>query len=278
MQLTFRADPSTTEWLSEKDAVLCVEILRALGRPAPRVLEVGVWKGAWTVTVAGNVADSVHLGIDPYPNGGVALAAKAQALAEVERHGLAARVRLVESWEAMLALADRPERFDLIHIDGRHTQDAVEHDLGHADEVLADDGVIVVDDFRNADFPGVSFAMYRFLERRDYRIFLTTENKAYLARTASVGRWHAAMERRLSAQQTIAWRHHMAAGPNRAPSTIAPPDVLGCPILLCLAEPTQVSRGSAGVVPAKVRVARVLRDWLPPIALRALLRLRERLR
>lgn len=268
MHLTFRADADTTEWLNEKDATLSVEVARALGRPQPRVLEIGVWKGAWTVTMAGNLPDSVQVGIDPYPRGAVSEAARSRAIAQIERHGLRDRIQLVASWEELAHLADRPQWFDVVHIDGKHTQEAVEVDLTETDRVLADDGVVIVDDYRNVSFPGVAFAMYRFLEQADYRIFLVTENKAFITRAASAAHWHQTMRNRLAGQSTIAW---LDTGGAAAASygVTAVPDVLGSPILLC----TPPLRTATPVpLPAKQRAARVLREWLPPVAFRALLR------
>lgn len=272
MILSFHADPSTTEWLSEKDAALCVEILRLLERPTPRVLEIGVWKGAWTVTMAGNIPDSVQVGIDPYPGGADARAAQQTAAAEIERHGFGDRVRIVDSWETLHQLATAgtcPRRFDLVHIDGRHTQDAAARDLEEADRVLADDGVIVVDDYRHPAFPGVAFAMYRFLEPRGFRLFLTTENKAYLARLSSADRWYRAMEHSLAAQQRYSWCHHIAERWGGGSAVTAVPDILGAPVLLCFDPPPAApTRPSSG----KQRVVRLLRNWLPPVAFRALIR------
>lgn len=272
MLLSFRADPSTTEWLSEKDAVLCVEILRLLERPAPRVLEVGVWKGAWTITMAGNTPGSIQVGIDPYPGGADARAAQQTAAAEIQRHGFGNRVQIVDSWETLHRLAaaqECPRQFDLVHIDGRHTQEAAARDLDEADRILADDGVIVVDDYRHVAFPGVAYAMYCFLEPRGYRIFLTTENKAYLTRTSSADRWYRAMERSLTEQQQYSWCRHIAERWGGDGAVTAVPDILEAPILLCF-DPSRATAARPST--RKQRIVRFLRNWLPPVAFRALLR------
>lgn len=65
-----------------------------------------------------------------------------------------------------LAQRDPAEKFDILHIDGEHTFEAVDEVLRAADGLLNQGAVVIVDDFFNAGFPGIAEAIYR---SADYR-------------------------------------------------------------------------------------------------------------
>jgi len=52
------------------------------------------------------------------------------------------------------------EKFLLVHIDGEHTFKAVVDFLDEAEKVLKENALIIVDDFFNAGYPGISEAVY----------------------------------------------------------------------------------------------------------------------
>jgi predicted O-methyltransferase YrrM len=274
MSLAVRPDPESSIWLSPVDGTLCVEILHLLQRGEPHVLEIGVWKGAWSLTVAGNVGNAALFGVDPYPGGEPAQQARARTLDDFTRNGWSDRFRLVESWEQLLAHPQRPDRFDLIHVDGLHTEAACDRDLDEADRVLAEDGVIAVDDYRLLIFPSVGSSLYRFLERRGYRIFMVTEQKAYLARTEHADDWYQRLRDRVHQLDDVVV-HEPPPVLRQVLLVDTAPLVLGQHVLVCVP-----STSPAGDTPAttRLRAIRLLRDLLPPVAFRALVRLRRRLR
>jgi hypothetical protein len=71
-----------------------------------------------------------------------------------------------------------------IHIDGEHTGQALATDLALAHTLLADDGVICIDDFFNPAYPQVAAATFSFLHSHpfDLTLFACGHNKGYLAR------------------------------------------------------------------------------------------------
>lgn len=71
-----------------------------------------------------------------------------------------------------------------IHIDGEHSGGAVTSDLGIANQLLAHDGVLVVDDFFSWLYPQVTESVLRHVRQHpdDFALFLCGFNKAYLAR------------------------------------------------------------------------------------------------
>ena len=79
----------------------------------------------------------------------------------------------------------------LFSIDGGHTAEITRHDLGIADDGLADDGVIVLDDYFNPEFPAVSEGLCRFMFERPGTLapFAIGDNKLLLARPDWAGRY-----------------------------------------------------------------------------------------
>lgn len=166
------------EWLEERDARLCVHLLQRLlrdNRP-PYALEFGVWKAAWTSVILANVQTCIPDGIDPYPG---LPEVRESALNRLASLGLMHRFSLSSDFNSY----HKDRLFDLVHVDGEHSEAAVWKDLHNAYSVLAPLGVIVVDDINNYWHPGIASATYQFCERVDLRLFMTTGTKAYLARS-----------------------------------------------------------------------------------------------
>ena len=81
----------------------------------------------------------------------------------------------------ILARTVGPMRF--FSIDGNHGYRYFENDLRLATRTISNEGIIVVDDFFNVNFPDVTFAAYNFLKNTDEVVpFLVTPSKLYLTR------------------------------------------------------------------------------------------------
>lgn len=202
-------------------------------------MEIGVWKGAWSLGVLENVADSRVLGIDPYP-GNTGHEIRSILEGRVSDAGVGGRFRLVESLATATSILGH-EAPVLIHIDGEHTEVGAGKDLEWAGQSLSPDGLIVVDDYVHIWFPGIASAMHAFLRAADFRIVLVTENKAYLCRTSRHDEWYTRLEASLGNQSTVPWFHYFGEG--GTPRYIQVPDVLGSRVLLAL--------GEADVLPAE---------------------------
>lgn len=74
--------------------------------------------------------------------------------------------------------------FKWIHIDGKHTGEAVYNDLKAADKFLSHDGIVCLDDFFEHQYPQIAQALFRYLDRHPYSfaMFLCGFKKAFLAR------------------------------------------------------------------------------------------------
>ena len=77
--------------------------------------------------------------------------------------------------------------FRWIHIDGQHSLRAVTADLGIAARLLAEAGVICLDDFMSPRYPQITIAALRFLDRLEggFTLFLCGFGKGYICRTGA---------------------------------------------------------------------------------------------
>jgi len=89
-------------------------------------------------------------------------------------------------------------RIRLLSIDGAHSCEGVLHDLRLARDVLADGGVILLDDYFHEEWPGVSEATNRFFlsgEHGDLVPFAIGANKLTLCHKRDAGFLQAALRR-----------------------------------------------------------------------------------
>lgn len=235
---SFPTDDSA-EWLAPRDLALASALLRCFPEELRSVVEIGVWKGAWSLGLLENVPGSRITGVDPYPSpGGAAIRAVLE--------GRVAAADLGERFHLASSLEEAAERTDdrgasLIHVDGMHTEAAASRDLAWSSGQLARGGVIVVDDFRHPWFPGVGAAMHRFLIEESFRIVLVTDQKAYICREADHPDWYTRLEELLTEQDGLTWARHFREG-DPSLGYVQVPDVLGRPVLLAL--------GRADVLPS----------------------------
>jgi predicted O-methyltransferase YrrM len=136
------------------------------------IAEFGTFEGRFFIALGHALAPGeIAVGIDTFewPN--------PQVIERFERncreHGLVLERRV--TWKAdtgrmlpaelLAKLGGRKAR--LIHIDGEHTQAALTKDLELAAAVLADDGVLVLDDMLHPGYPTLIAAVTQFLARHD---------------------------------------------------------------------------------------------------------------
>jgi hypothetical protein len=75
-------------------------------------------------------------------------------------------------------------RVRFLHSDASHTFANVVNDIGIADELLNEDGILVIDDYQNFRYPQVAAATAYALwtQGNNFKPFLIVDNKAYLCR------------------------------------------------------------------------------------------------
>ena len=164
-----------SEWLTDLDNLVSVNILNDLG--SSNFLEIGVWRGAWSFSMLENCSSTVGMGIDPYPG---FEHIKSAVTSDIVEHGFSSRFKILNSFADLEDSSQDDVKFSLIHIDGEHSQAAANSDLRSASRRLAPGGVIVVDDFRHLSFPGVTAAVFNFLNSSEFCAFCLTPNKIYI--------------------------------------------------------------------------------------------------
>lgn len=80
--------------------------------------------------------------------------------------------------------ADLKRACRVVHIDSSHGFRATLHELEMAETLLADRGIIILDDFTNLNYSQIIAATYKYLYsgKSDLMMFLVTEEKGYLCR------------------------------------------------------------------------------------------------
>lgn len=260
-RLTHFPTDGSAEWLRPKDLALAAAVLRTFPDERRTAVEIGVWKGAWSLGIAENVPKAVVLGVDPYP-GLQGPEIRAVLDSRISATGLADRFRLFPSL-ADAASHVHPVTPVLIHVDGEHTEAGADADLQWSGQIIARDGLIIVDDYRHVWFPGISSAMHAFLGSANFRIVLVTENKAYLCRASHHSEWHAKLTQLLSTQSAVQWFNYLGEG--GTPTYIQAPDVLGQSVLLVLGDADVLPIGDQTPSSFLGLVRRAARELLPPV-------------
>jgi hypothetical protein len=201
-------------------------------------------------------------GVDPYPNAQGVMDSTAR---RIQDRGLSQRLRIVADYESAKQLSTNGT-WDLIHVDGLHTQEAARLDLEFAHSCLSEHGVIVMDDYRHLHFPGVAAAMYSFLERSDMAIFMVTEAKAYLSKAEKNGYWMDYVAQSLTQCDIAHWRYH---GEGQTSRYVQPPDVFGFPLVIAYDPDSRGKLLDPISSPAQDKVFRQrfkskISRWIPP--------------
>lgn len=279
-------DDGSDEWLHPIDGRLAVILLEFAGKGDTSseigFLEVGVWKGAWASVLLRNLDSVRGYGIDPFPGRPDFQEA---LISRFDQIGVSNRFELFASWKNFSKQQIGPDKLSLIHIDGEHSESAVWADLHLAETYLADQGIIVVDDYKHFWFPGIASALYRFVYESEFRLIALTENKAYLVRAG----FHAEMQEQLrpiieDELGMKVWKSWREWDPHR--EFFQSSDVREHSPLLVAPDPelsqsyhTEFSPVDDTVDSARIkqRVLRALIDWIPPIFQRTIHALSSRL-
>jgi hypothetical protein len=223
------------EWLAKKDLYVAIKIIKYFENAyteanSIKILEIGVWKGAWSESVLRNSVHSELVGIDPYPGGEFPLNAKKSMLMAMQDLTNLDRFKLQESYVGLC------QQFHLVHIDGKHTESNVSNDLDYVSRNLFKDGIIIVDDYRHDYFPGVASAMYKFLSKGDYTLFLVTEGKAYICHQRYHSFYYEYFYEIIYGEKIIDIRKFYSDENSAISGYVQETDVNGYPVLLCLGE------------------------------------------
>ncbi len=156
-------------WLDPLDAFLSINLIP---NPAGKICEIGVFKGAFLMSLLENHPKLRGLAIDPYPD---SEEIKYVFFNNLESRSLKNRVEHLDDYKLV-----NDQEFDLIHIDGEHTESAVSKDLKFTLANLAPKGLVIIDDIWHPLFPGIISATMRVVHQGYLAPFLITRNKIFL--------------------------------------------------------------------------------------------------
>ncbi len=209
--------------------------------PGP-VCEIGVWEARYLTLLSFLPATPQRVvGVDPFIHGGNREAQLQRVRANIEAYARRPDlVTLIErdsrqvSADDLLQASGGPCQF--VSVDGDHTLDGALGDLRLAEQVLAEGGIVSVDDISNMTCPGVVEAVVRYGQRADATLapFLLVANKLFMtqrhhcegyreailagARRGDAGEW---------GLKTAAFRERMQA--IGVPVRLVGEDLLVCP-------------------------------------------------
>lgn len=247
--------------LNPTDGWMVQTLIGDLGRSRKlNVMEIGVWRGTWLFLASRSPEVVKAVGIDPYP--GIPQV-REDFLARVEASGLRDKVKLFATPGEYESIADAAgTKFDVIHVDGEHTQRAASADLNFSVRHLAEDGVIIVDDYYNLYYPGVATAVAEFLRTGEYAVFLLTQSQAYLCRATHFARWKERTAGLLRPTELIWGRYIGDRGGDERGMTL--PTIHGHSPLLCLDAVNDQILLRNVAWPLKARMRHLILRWLPP--------------
>ena len=166
----------TVVFLTIRDAWLCRHLYQLTGSRS--FMEIGVYKGGWTLFMLRNNLDSQAVGIDPYPK---QPDVRGEFMNRIHAERLDSRFRLFQDFSEFTGASDQTG-FGMVHVDGEHSEAACYKDLTNSLQSISHNGIIVVDDIFHSDFPGVASATFKFIHSYEVAPFLITGYKMYLCR------------------------------------------------------------------------------------------------
>lgn len=154
--------------------------------------------------VAIDIFEDQHLNIDKS-----GLGDRGQFLANVASHGpadAARRLSVVKADSTKMRPAQLRDaalgRYRFFSVDGGHTVHHVMNDIALAEATLADGGIVSVDDFFNADWPGIAEGLVRYATEVKTSLvpLFYGDNKLYLVQEGWAERYWHAVESQLAAR------------------------------------------------------------------------------
>ena len=174
-------DREVEGWFYPKDIIIIYGILNELQKPIGDICEIGVAYGKSAIMISQFKNDNNFYLYDIFTE-------EARVIAErnITKFGDGNNLiwRLQDTTQLTTDDIEFENNLRFLHIDGCHEHSAVLSDLMLFSNKMKDDGVIVIDDFQDQEFPGVNSAAFEFsLSKANYknwRVFAIGDNKAYM--------------------------------------------------------------------------------------------------
>lgn len=163
-----------TQMLDLLDAFLSCDFAKSRNK----ILELGTYLGGFVLTLGRNVNSINVFCVDPYPKLDHIRKKFIESAEQVFLGG--SNYKLYSSSHEI----EFENYFNLIHIDGEHSERAVFTDLLNIDKLASesDDAIIIIDDIFMRHYPGVTSATFDFIKKGHWSPFLFTRKKIYLCR------------------------------------------------------------------------------------------------
>lgn len=168
-----------TIWLNPIDAAIISFLPHFISFKTRNFVEVGVYRGGLVRTFLQNNSLWSGFGIDPYPG---LNQEKVRCFEILEKARVRSRFRLFDNWQNFLD-NQALESASVIHIDGEHSESAAFEDLNKSLEMANSSTIIIVDDFMARIFPGVTSAVFKFLDKSDFSALMISPAKIFLCKS-----------------------------------------------------------------------------------------------
>lgn len=177
--------------LNKSAAVTAASALTILGQDLGwknrAFLEIGVYKGKFfsLVEQATKGTDCRLLGVDPFELPGQE---KETVMRSFSESGMEmGRIDMYKGYSTDVQAIKRligKRKVTLCHVDGSHKEPDVYADFHTVNDLVADDAIVIGDDFWNKSQLGVTTAIFRFVieDKIDLKPFMISNTKIYLCR------------------------------------------------------------------------------------------------
>lgn len=172
-------------WFYPLDMVTFVELynLQKALKLSGNIAEVGVWKGkSLTLLSLLRTREESLLCFDSFDDDNRRITEK-----NVQAYGNSENIKFWKGFTSDLSVNELDRQFEtplrFLHIDAGHEYHEVLEQLHLLSPYVSDSGIIAMDDYQDAEFPGVGAAVLDFAEKvrpRRFVPFLATGNKMYL--------------------------------------------------------------------------------------------------
>jgi hypothetical protein len=177
-------------WLEDEAALFTIHLIeaqRAAGLYGS-MLEIGVYRGKYLSLLRLLLADEREriIGVELFPGGHAEFGIQEIMRNVLVAAGSTSNVTVLEADSRSLSseelLGRLGSRAKFAHIDGGHTEDVVFRDLSIVSPIMMTGGIIAMDDAFSYAHPGVTEALFRFLDQERHVIapFAYCFNKLFL--------------------------------------------------------------------------------------------------
>ncbi|MFO1130902.1 MAG: class I SAM-dependent methyltransferase [Hyphomicrobiales bacterium] len=184
------ASKAVDGWFLDEAAATwdCLLEFQQSAKMTGNLLEIGVWDGkSALMSVLHAQSGEIQLLVDP----------RDLKVAQANLRQLRGDAAIDAFQKPSRSLFRHPEyrnmltTFRWIHIDGRHSAQDVSVDLRLADELLNDNGMVVLDDFFHQGYPQVTEAAYQYLfsHPHSFGLLLCGHRKGYLCRPLALAKY-----------------------------------------------------------------------------------------